>query len=210
MEKIKINGKQYKLPTSWDDVDMKLYCKCFYKLEDAPDKADDLDVSIITLRNESKIISRLLGEDDDFVSKCPVEVFNLLRDRVKFIYEIKQYLDSKQFYINIDGKKYFMPSPNEMSLRQFIDADIIMKQDSENQFIELLACLLLPMNDDGSYNYDGNYGDLIPKIGRMNAGDVLPFIYTFYKKKEISKRLSEDFSKVEQAAGQFQELIKNS
>lgn len=210
MKKITINDKEYNLPENWKELNMKTYCRLFYKLEDTNDKMDDATRSIVTLRNESKIISRLLNESDDFVLSLPVEIFNKLRENIQFIYEINNFLDSKIFYLNIDGKKYFMPAPNEMSLRQYIDADIIMKEDNKNQFIELLACLLLPIGKDGKFEYDGKYQDLIPKIENMSAEDGLPFIYTFFKKKIISEKVSEDFSKVREAANQLLPSIKNS
>ena len=36
------------------------------------------------------------------------------------------------------------------------------------------------------------------------------YIYTFFKKKVISKKVSEDFSKVHQEANQLVQTIKNS
>ena len=210
MKKIEINDKEYNLPENWKELNMKTYCRLFYKLEDTNNKMDDATRSIVTLRNESKIISRLLNENDDFVLSLPVEIFNKLRENIQFIYVINEFFDSKAFYLNIDGKKYFMPAPNEMSLRQYIDSDIIMKEENENQFIELLACLLLPVGKDGKYEYDGKYQDLVPKIENMPAEDGLPFIYTFLKKKILSEKVSEDFSKVREAANQLLPSIKNS
>ena len=37
----------------------------------------------------------------------------------------------------------------------------------------------------------------------MKAEDALPFIYTFFKKKQLSKNVTEAFSKVEEAADQL-------
>ena len=209
MKKITINDKEYNLPENWKELNMKTYCRLFYKLEDTNDKMDDATRSIVTLRNESKIISRLLNESDDFVLSLPVEIFNKLRENIQFIYEINNFLDSKIFYLNIDGKKYFMPAPNEMSLRQYIDSDMIMKEEGKNQFIELLACLLLPYGKDG-YEYDGKYQDLIPKIANMKASEGLPFIYTFFKKKEISKKLSEDSSRAMEEASRLLQPTQGS
>jgi len=210
MKVIKINDKEYSLPESWKDITMKLYCHLFYKLEETTSKMGDDERRLVTLRNEAKIVSRLLGEEDDFCLTLPVEAFNMIRDNIQFIYEIGEFLDSKIFYLNIDGKKYFMPSPNEMSLRQYIDADIIMKDNNKNQFIELLACLLLPVGKDGKYEYDGKYQDLIPKIEEMSAEDGLPFIYTYFKKKIISKKVSEQFSKVREQVSQLVQSTGNS
>lgn len=209
MKKIKINDKEYHLPENWKEIDLKTYCRLFYKLEETKKKMSDEEKNVITIRNEAKIISRLLGEADDYIASLPIGVYRMIRDEIQFVYDINGFLNSKIFYINIDGKKYFMPQPNEMSLRQYIDADIIMKEESENQFIELLACLLLPVGKDGKYEYDGKYQDLIPKIEKLSCEDGLPFIYTFFKKKIISKRVSEDFSKLEEESQRVQ-IIKNS
>lgn len=203
MNKIEINGKEYQFPQSWDDITMKQYCHLFYKLPTAPSEASGTEKLVHTIDTEAIIISRLLGEKDDFVANLPIEAFLALQREVKFIYSINDFIDSKVFYINIDGKKYWMPEPQEMSLRQYIDADMIMKEENENQFIELLACLLLPYGKDGKFEYDGNYKELIPKIERMKATDALPFIYTFFKKKQLSKNVTKAYTKVEEAADQL-------
>lgn len=203
MNKIEINGKEYQFPQSFDEVTMKQYCHLFYKLPTAPSEASETEKLVHTIDTEAIIISRLLGENDDFVANLPIEVFMALQKQVKFIYSISGFTESKVFYINIDGRKYWMPEPQEMSLRQYIDADMIMKEESENQFIELLACLLLPYGKDGKFEYDGNYKELIPKIERMKATDALPFIYTFFKKKQLSKNVTKAYTKVEEAADQL-------
>jgi len=210
MKKIKINDKEYNIPESFDEISMKDYCRIFYKLVETNSKMDEDEIRKITLKNESVIISRLLNEEDDFVMKLPLEIFGRLSKMVDWIYQITEFLDSKTFNLTIDGKKYFMPNPDEMSLRQYIDADMTMKEaNNKNQFIELLSILLLPIGKDGKYNYDGNYKELIPKIEKMKASEGLPFIYTFFKKKVLSKKLMKDFSKVEEASQQAL-LIQNS
>lgn len=210
MNKIEINGKEYQFPQGFDELTMKQYCHLFYKLPTAPSEASETEKLVHTIDTEAIIISRLLGEKDDFVANLPIEVFVALQKQVKFIYSINDFIESKRFYINIDGKKYWMPEPQEMSLRQYIDADMIMKEENENQFIELLACLLLPYGKDGKFEYDGNYKELIPKIENMKATDALPFIYTFFKKKQLSKNVTEAFSKVEEASDQLAHSTQDS
>ena len=203
MKKFEINGKEYQFPESWQDISMKQYCLLFYDLHTTPSGDSEEEKMAHTIDTEAVIISRLLGEKDDFVSNLPIEVFLTLQKEVGFIYSISDFTESKRFYINIDGKKYWMPEPQEMTLRQYIDADMIMKEENENQFIELLACLLLPYGKDGKFEYDGNYKELIPKIENMKATDALPFIYTFFKKKQLSSNVTEAFLKVEEAADQL-------
>ena len=204
MIKVEIKGKEYQVPENWNEIDMKTYCRAFYKLLPTDDSMDDITRTTTTLRNEAMIMSRILGEEDDFVLSLPLDIFSMLKNKTKFLYEIGGFLGNNIFYLNIDGKKYWIPSPEEMSLRQYIDSDMIMREDkNKQQFIELLACLLIPA--DGVY--DGNYEKLIPKIEKMKASEGLPFIYTFFKKKIISKKLSRDYLKVGEVADQ---LLQNT
>ena len=210
MIKVKINDKEYQFPNNWSDISMKQYCKLFHDIPTASEDAQDEEKMAQRIDTEAIIISRLLGEKDDFVANLPIDVFLSLQNEVKFIYTINDFTESKVFYLNIDGRKYFMPEPQEMSLRQYIDADMIMKDKGDNQFIELLACLLLPYDNDGKFEYDGKYQDLIPKIENMKTSEALPFIYTFFKKKQLSKEVMEAYSKVAQVADQLHHNIPSS
>lgn len=208
MVKIEINGKEYNVPSDWDDVTMKDYCDWFYKLPSTDGIEDGILKATAALKNESIIISRILGEDDSFAMGLPLQAYTMVRNHTSFIYSIDGFLETNVFHITIDGRKYWIPKPEEMSLRQYIDSDIIMK-DSENkqQFIELLACLLVPV-DKGEY--DGNYEELVPKIERMSARDGLPFVYTFLKKKIISKLLTRDCLRVAQVVEGFAKSTQGS
>ena len=209
MVKVEINGKEYQMADNWEEINMEQYCNLFYNLPKT-ESEDETDKAAFTLRNEATIISRLLGEKDDFVQNLPIQVFAYLQHHAKFLYEIDNYLDSMQFYLKIDGKKYFMPKPEEMSLRQFIDSDMIMNEESKTQFIELLACLLLPIGKDGKMEYDGNYKELVPKIARMKASEGLPMVYSFFKKKELSKNLSRASSKAMEEASRLLQRTQGS
>lgn len=198
MRKVEINGKKYELPESFDEITLIDYCRTFHNLPKVDGLSEDEKI-VELLKSESIILSRLLGEEDDFMLKQPVDVFNRLREEIKFIYKSIDYLDSKIFYIKLDGKKYFMPNPDEMSLRQYIDTDIILREnETPEQFCELLAALLLPVNEKTgkTEEYDGNYQKRFEKIKNMSASDTLPFIYTFLKKNILSNKVSEIYSQV--------------
>lgn len=200
MTDIEIGGKKYSVPDSWDEITLGTYCKLFHNLPEVKEDAPEAERVAQRMETEAVILSRLLGEDDGFVGNLPVEVFIYLEEHTRFLYSIDDFTDSRVFYLNIGGRKYFIPEPREMSLRQYIDADYIMKDGKEDEFVELLACLLLPYGKDGKYEYDGNYRDLMPRIAAMSASDALPFIYTFFKKKQLSRKATEAFSGVTEAA----------
>ena len=212
MIKLTIGDKEYNVPESWKDVNMEMYTKAFYNLDKTTPSMTNDEKVLITQRNEAKIISRLLGEKDDFALDLPLPLAIKLQQIIGFIYDIRPFMNNNVSYLKIDGVKYFMPAPNEMSLRQYIDTDMIMKEDTNPmQYVELLAALLVPYNDKGELEYDGKYQDRMEKIKKMNAQDALPFVYTFFKTKVLSMRISQASSKeMEEAITQLRQHIQNS
>ena len=212
MIKLTIGNKEYNVPESWKDVNMEMYTKAFYNLDKTTPSMTNDEKVLITQRNEAKIISRLLGEKDDFALDLPLPLAVRLQEIISFIYDIRPFMNNNVSYLKIDGVKYFMPAPQEMSLRQYIDTDMIMKEDKNPmQYVELLAALLVPYNNKGELEYDGKYQDRIEKIKKMNAQDALSFVYTFFKKKVLSKRISQASSKeMEEAIDQLRQHIQNS
>lgn len=180
MRKLKIGDKEYSVPESWEDMTMGQYVKAFYELSSGSTDAD-------VMKNESVIYSRILGESDDFLLSQPIDVFYRVQAALSFIFDMDGILETDCFSIVINGRKYFMPQPSEFSLRQYIDADMVMRQDDSNEkFIELLSILLLPIGKDGKLEeYKGVDVELKASIRSMSARDGLPFIFTFLKKKGL-------------------------
>lgn len=212
MVKIEIGDKKYEMPESFDEVTLIQYCRAFHNLPKVDESLGEDEKVVALLRNEAIILSRLLGEKDDFMLSQPIGVFNRLREQMKFIYKSVDYLDAKIFYVKIKDKKYFMPDPSEMSLRQYIDTDIILRENnSPEQFCELLAALLLPVDEKTgkTKEYDGDYQKRFEIIKNMSCADTLPFIYTFLKKNMISKQVSKMYSQVVEE-NQHHRHIENS
>ena len=49
---LEINGKSYKLPTSWDSLTLEQYCKIFYKL-DTSESDDEIEAFKKSKENEA-------------------------------------------------------------------------------------------------------------------------------------------------------------
>ena len=88
MVKIEINGKEYNVPSDWDDVTMKDYCDWFYKLPSTDGIEDGILKATAALKNESIIISRILGEGDSFAMGLPLQAYTMVRNHTSFIYSI--------------------------------------------------------------------------------------------------------------------------
>lgn len=202
MFKIKINDKEYQVPTSFDDITMQDYVRCFRGLRET-DKLEGADLFYAVKENESKIISRLLGEDDDFCMGLPFVVYNDLADGCQFIYDLKSLKHHNR--IVVDGEEYSIPNPEDFSLRQWIDADVTIQEKDDDKFLELLCILLMKRGDDGKlipYNGDETK-KLLEKVRKMKASDGLSIIYHFFLKGEIGKRITRVSSKVEEVIHQF-------
>lgn len=209
MYKIKINDKEYQVPTSFADITMEDYVRCFRGLTDT-EKLDGADLFYAVRENESKIVSRLLGEDDDFCMNMPVVIYNDLAESCQFIYRLRDLPHMNE--IVVDGVRYEIPKPEDFSLRQWIDADVTMQDgNDDNRFLELLCILLMRRGEDGKFiPYSGDETKkLLQKVKRMKASDGLSIVYHFFLKGEISKRITRVSSKMEELTSRFRRNIPN-
>lgn len=199
MIKLEIDEKLYKIPESFDELDFETYCKVFWKIDSLMDKSDDDAESFKKgVETESTIISRLMGEDDDFCLNLPVNIYSSILSRTKFLYDINFLKDNAVSGIIIDSKRYSIPPFNEMPLRQYIDADVVLKEkENPLQYIELLSILLTPKDKDGKWiKYNGSYDEMMGRLKKMSCSDVLPLVYHFFVKGEAYKKLSQAYMKV--------------
>lgn len=209
MIKLEINDKKYKIPESFDELTLSEYCRIFWKI-DTKESDDEIENFKRQRENESIILSRMLGESDDFCLSLPLNVYANLLEHTKFIYDVDFLLRNSRAGIVIDGKRYSVPPFNEMPLRQYIDADVVMK-DKENpmQYIELLSVLLTAKDKEGKWiPYNGEYQELMGKLKEMKCSEALGIVYHFFKKGHALKVLSQLSMKVE--ASQQRQLTASS
>ena len=206
MTKIEINDKTYNLPTSFDEMPLKEYCRVFHNLRTFGDGEDESVMLLNAKVNESVILSRLLGEDDEFAMDLPLATFNKLADITSFIYDPSVFYDKKQFSIKLsDGKRYFIPQVREMSLRQYIDAEEVMKEDGYGQYINLLGVLLTRRDVNGKWvAYNGDYQSKAEDIGNLKCSEALPMVYSFFRVWALSSKNSMDYSQVKEVSPQVQ------
>lgn len=199
MLKLEINDKEYKIPESFDELTLEEYCRAFYKLPQADDDMDEVDRMKLNVGNEAAILSRLMGERDDFCLDLPLDIYIQLKDSIKFIYDNDFFMKHSKAGITINKRRYTIPPMDKMSMRQFIDADVVMKEDGDMQFIELLSVLLLTYDEKGEYiPYNGKYEELMGYVRYLPCSKALPLVYHFFKKGEALKTISEISMKVEE------------
>lgn len=201
MIKLEIDDKVYKIPESFDELTFEQYCKVFWKLDTGIGIDDEVERFKKDTETEATIISRLMGEEDDFCLSLPINVYVNIKERLKYLYDIDFLLKNAKAGIVIDGKRYSIPPMNEMPLRQYIDADVVMKEkENPLQYIELLSILLTSKDKDGKWiKYNGEYQEMMGKLRKMKCSDVLPLVYHFFKKGHSLKRISQLSMKVEES-----------
>lgn len=205
MVRLKINSKDYEIPTSFDEITMADYCRIFAGLKPT-DKLTDVELWKTVRENEATIVSRLMGEEDDFALYLPLPIYDELSKAVKFIYSIDT-LQPKS-YIVIDDVRYSIPSPEDFNLRQWIDVDVsLQEKEDDTKYIELLSILLMQRDSEGKFiPYKGDNKVLAEKIRNMKASEGLGIVYRFFLKGEISRTLTSISSVVK---GQTDQLVRN-
>lgn len=199
MVKVEINDKKYEIPESFDELTMEQYCKAFYKLPKIEDDMDATQKFRLMRENESVILSRIMGENDDFCLDLPLNVYANLNNAIQFIYEQDYFLKNAKAGVTINRKRYTIPTLDKMSMRQFIDADVVMQNESNMQYIELLSVLLLTYDDKGEYiPYNGDYEELMGYVRSLPCSEGLPLVFHFFKKGEALKKLSKASMKVQE------------
>ena len=191
MVKLEVDDKVYKIPESFEELEFERYCRIFWNIDNviSDDEVENFKKSV---ENEATIIARLMGEEDDFCLSLPINVYGQILERTKFLYDTKFLLNNAKAGIVIDGKRYSIPPMNEMPLRQYIDADVVLKEkENPLQYIELLAILLTRKDKEGKWiKYNGEYQEMMGKLKKMRCSDILPLVYHFFKKGEALKRIS--------------------
>ena len=198
MIKLEIDDKVYKIPESFEEMSFEQYCKIFFKLPKMSDEMADIEKYKFTREVEATIISRLLGESDDFCLGLPMNVYAEISRRLKYIFSVGEIMKKGKAHIKIDGKIYMIPPFNEMQLRQYIDADVILQgEETDLQYIELLSILLTAKDRNGKWiPYNGEYQELMGKVRQLKCSEALGLCYHFFLKGEALQKLSEVSMKV--------------
>lgn len=196
MIELEINHKEYKYPQSLSEVTLEQYCRVFFKLPELEDDADEVSKFRHERELEGIVISRLLGEPDDFCFSLPLGVYAMLNESTKFIFDVDGCLRNAKASIKVDGVKYYIPSMEEMSFRQFIDADVVMQEDEDElQYIRLLSVLLTRKDDNGEWvPYKGDSPEMFEKLRVLSCDEALPLVYHFFKKSHALEVLSQVYS----------------
>lgn len=115
MKKLEINGKNYSIPTKWEELKLKDYKAIIDLSETLMEQNEEEEYT--ELQKSMKIYGIILNESDIFFYKLPVRIYNEITEALSFLatpYEGKEYeknvirIGEKDFYINTDLDKMTM------------------------------------------------------------------------------------------------------
>lgn len=207
MISIGINGKDYEIPTSFDELTLGEYCRVFSNLEKT-EGLEGRELFMATKRNEATILSRLMGEDDGFAMDLPLTVYASLVEATQFIYGMQNMKHKGS--VEVDGKVYKVLKPEEMNLRQWIDIDVTSTEDNPDKFIDILSMLLVEEGEDGERKpYKGYDAVFAKSLSGLGCDKALPVVYRFFLRGAISSRITQIYSRL-QAVSQSPQGIAGS
>ena len=182
--KIKKEGKtkQYKLISKWSDVTLEKWLK-LVEVETESKTTEALE-TITALSDIPKQLVKELGIQDVAVIMSKIAEL-----------QVKQ--DSKlKRIIEVEGKEYgFHPDLNSITLGEYADIEVFIKNGIENNLPELMAVLYRPIIEKKNdiyiiEAYDGNISIRAEEMKKMSAEQVQSSLVFFWNLgKELSKIL---------------------
>lgn len=134
MLKLELNKKTYHIPENADELTM--------------DKFDK--ISTLIMANESDVLTKntviditciMTSLEKDTLMNQPREFFNYLVNRTNWVYTLKSDGFPLCDFIEIDGEKYSYEKSDDISLREWVDIDTILKQFPQEDKNAAILCV---------------------------------------------------------------------
>lgn len=150
------------VPTSWNDVTLKMYSDIERYYSDKDKEFNILDV-----------IDILIDKDRDYVMSLPQEFLENILEKLSFLQTSPEEKEPVN-YIIIDGERYTVHTENKLKVGEYIAADTAMKGDKHNY----AAFLAILCRKDGEI-YDSKF-----------ENEVLEDRIKFWEKQPVTNVLS--------------------
>ena len=183
--KIKKQGKtkQYKLISKWADVTLENWLELVgTKTESKTKEAEQVIAAVSDIPKQ--LVKELELSDVAFIMSKVSELQAAGNDSLKRI-------------IEVEGNEYgFHPDLNSITLGEYADIEMFIKNDMEKNLPEMMAVLYRPITakgENGVYTieaYDGNISIRAEEMKKMSAEQVQSALVFFWSLgKELSKIL---------------------
>lgn len=190
--------KKYSLPKSWDEVTLKQ----FQELQRAYND-EKKEVSIVDL------ISIMANKPKSEVQQLPTSFAELIMNELGFIMEQPKQQKSVP-YIIIDGKKYVVNFLEKMKTGEWVDVNMVIKDDSKN-YASMLAILCRLEGETYDDDFIANkLEERTEMFLRQPITKILPIVAFFLKLWLVFRKNSQLYTSIEEQLKLIQKNIENS
>lgn len=205
MIQIEINGKQYNVAEGLNELTLEEYQRIF--------DFEKIDADMPAMRQDSIIVSRLLGEADDFCLNLPIDAYDAIVEQLGWLYD-KNIEPKQKMECEINGKMYYILPSEKMTTRKFVDLDVISKDEAfPDRYFAILSILLEEDKDKENYNGLDTRRELMEELKQMKADEIVPLLLGFFlssKKCMVVQGLYSILEQMETILSQEVENYNNS
>ena len=201
--KIKKKGKtkEYKLISKWSDVSLENWLELVgTKTESKTKEAEQVIAAVSNIPKQ--LVKELELSDVAFIMSKVSELQAAGDDSLKRI-------------IEIEGKEYgFHPDLSSITLGEYADIEMFIKNDMEKNLPEMMAVLYRPITakgENGVYTieaYDGNISIRAEEMKKMSGEQVQSALVFFWHLGEVFVKILQSFS-IQVLKGMNQQLRQN-
>lgn len=189
MVDIEYNNVKVSVPENWGDITLGFY-ETFYT--EKPQ----------TARDRVAYVAKVCNTDVDILREWPAEVFNIIVDRIDFLFKDNPAQSSPE--ITIDKVKYVVPIEDELTLGEWVDIDEVQKK-GENVLSNTLAIVCRPPGEDYSYKNNETRAAL---FAAQPVSSVLGVLAFFLRCKMVYEQRTAAYTKLAQTAALLPQSIK--
>ena len=187
------------IPTSWDELSLKMYQDIERYYEDK-DKEFDMREVLHIFTNRTM----------DEINAMPLDILDILLDKLSFITAQSKPHPESSNKIEIDGETYMVNTMEKMKTGEYISTQTVLKADKHN-YAAILAILCRKEGEIYDSNFEANVlNSRIELFEKQPITKILPiitFFLTLYEQLVIPSLLS---SQVQEAINLTRKNIETS
>ncbi|MBP5421134.1 MAG: hypothetical protein J6Y78_01700 [Paludibacteraceae bacterium] len=193
-----IDFGEIKVPTSWNEINLKKFqeIKRFYENEN---KSFDVMEVLHILTDKSK----------DEISQLPSDFLSIIMNKMDFLQKEPEVGEASN-KIEINGETYQVNIQNKLKVGEYIAADTTLKQDPNN-IAAILAIVCRKPDEPYDAKFENEiFEDRMKMFEEQPVTKILPIIGFFLNCYMLSKIPSQLSTKVEETLNLIQQNIDNS
>lgn len=197
-DKENIDYGSWTVPTSWDELTLKMF-------QDIEKYYSDKDEGF----NIREVLHIFTNKSEDEINALPITFTNELMNKLIFLKDKPNDVKPSNF-IEIDGERYGINVMEQLKTGEFVSIDTILKNDPHD-YVSVFAVLC---RKDGEI-YDSKFEaeefeKRVELMGKQPVMKMLPLIAFFLNLYVVRKTHSLLYSEVEEGLNHIQQSIDNS